>query len=160
MKGSSAGIVAIVMLCLALSAPGTQAQSEQSLNLTPLKTSIRTRSDDVHLTTTPVQIFADTEVTCPKTSTKGCTLEIEVAGQFAIYGDSSAAQITVKVSPNLPSADPEATVNGGGGMVTFDWMQREVSAGATVTVNIQANVNGSDGGDVYSRTETVTLFKN
>jgi hypothetical protein len=162
-----AGIV-IVMLGLALSAPGVQAQSsQQSLNLTPLKTSIRTQKDQVNLGNSPVQIFVNTKMTCPTTATKGCTLGMGVVAIVSVDSNGGEVAVNVAVSgAKMPSIDPDSSIQvdglyGKAMASTFSWMQRQVPTGATVTVNVQAEVTGnSSSGTAYDRTETVTLFKN
>jgi hypothetical protein len=165
----AASFAAAVSLMSAF-APSASAQQEQALNLTLLKTSIRTQSDDLTITNNPVQAFPNTTVTCPKTATKGCTLAIEVASM--LYWDSSANEDTATLTvtgASLPRVDPAASIAMDGiyygnyqwAAFDFRWMQRAVPAGAQVTVNIQFVSGGTaDSGEASSRTETVELFKN
>jgi hypothetical protein len=163
----SFAVAVSVMFALSLSAT---AQQEQALNLTLLKTSIRTQSDDLTITNNPVQAFPNTTVTCPKTATKGCTLAIDVASMLYCDSLANADNATVTVTgASLPPVDPGASISMDGiyygnyqwAVFDFRWMQRAVPAGAQVKVNIQFVSGGTaDSGEAGSRTETVELFKN
>jgi len=148
-------------LCILL-ATAADAQ-EQALNLTLLKTFIRTQNNTLSLTQNEMPAFLPTAVDCPTTAKRGCTLEIEIAGQFA----GNLIQITVAVSDglSLPGIDPAAiiVVCGAGcnsDTEPFQWMQRGIPAGTktTVTVDLADNYNSSS--LVSNRTETIQLFKN
>jgi hypothetical protein len=67
-------ISAIVLCVVFIASQCASAQEEQALNLTLLKTSIQTQSDDLTINNNGVQAFPNITLTCPKTATKGCTL--------------------------------------------------------------------------------------
>lgn len=136
---------------------------EQALNLTLLKTFIRRQNNTLSLTQNEMPAFLPTAVDCPTTAKRGCTLEIQIAGQFG----GNLIQITVAVNGGLgmPGIDPSASIIVCGfgcnpDTEPFQWMQRGIPAGtkATVTVEFEDNYNSSS--QAYNRTETIQFFKN
>jgi hypothetical protein len=159
-------ILTVITISLLLTASLAGAQSEEALGLTLLKTSMRTQNDSVTLITQIFQdVFQPSSGTCPASAVKGCTLKIDVSCIFQdnYFGNSETIQVSVS-GPSLPTVDPAQAVPVDGVAASspnwdarhFTWMQRNIPAGATVTVNI--GVAGS--GSVLYRTETLTLFQN
>jgi len=158
---------AAVAIAIFAATPIACAQQEQALNLTLLKTSIRTQNDGITLTNNPVQVLPNTTVACPTTAKKGCTLTIDIGSQASYIGtggNPDTAIVTVS-GAKLPPVDPYSTVTmdmidygGGEPTVPFSarWMQRGVRAGAHVTVNVQMSGNGV----ASSLIETVSVFEN
>jgi hypothetical protein len=157
---------AVAMAVVFFATLNANAQSQQALGISLLGSSIETQSDSLTLISEVfLEAFPSFVVPCPKTATKGCTLRIDVS---AVYQDSLASgaeNIMVTVSgANLPPVDPSPTIPIDGiasesqsfDARSFRWMQRNVSAGATVTVTIGAE----GGGSLSYRTATVDLFKN
>jgi hypothetical protein len=118
----------IAAICVLL---GTAATAqEQALNLTLLKTFIRTQNDSFNLMADGTEAFLPTKVRCPASANKGCTLKIEISGTFTgISGYSNNAMITVMVSDGsgLPGIDPAPSITtcpncGVDDTRTFQWM--------------------------------------
>jgi hypothetical protein len=160
----------ISALCVLLALPAVA--QEQALNLTLLKTFIRTRNDSFNLSNSGTQAFLPTAVYCPTTAPKGCTLKIEVSGTFEEIVGGDQVSITVTVSGSgLPGVDPDATIETCPDSIadtqdtgcaatdtrTFQWMQRSVPAGTKAIVKVQF---AASGGVALDRSETTELFKN
>lgn len=122
------------------------AQSQQALSLTLLKTSIQTQDDTLSLISNEFQqAFLPAAATCPNITfaKNGCTLRIEVSCVFEDTWFSGSETINVTVmGASLPPVDPAAAIPMDGvapnnpnlDAHTFHWMQRSIPAGATVTV--------------------------
>lgn len=147
--------------------PGARAQSEEALGLTLVKTSMRTQNDSVTLN--PIvfqQAFQPTTGACPASATHGCTLRIEVSCIFenTDFSGSETINVTVSSKANLPAIDPAASVPVDGVAAsspnwdahTFHWMQRNIPAGASLSVAVGVEGNGT----ALYRTETIELFTN
>jgi hypothetical protein len=151
------------VICFAI---GATAQRQQSLNLTLLTTSIQTQHDVLTLQKQPVQVFPVLPVTCPATATNGCTLLIGISisasytAQSGGFSQMLGASVTGAV---LPPIDPAQLVNLDSIPIEkyrsawgFEWMQRDVPAGASVAVRVQA---GGASGTAGNRTETVQVYQ-
>jgi hypothetical protein len=154
----------IGVLCVLLATGAARAGTKaQALNLTLLKTFIRTQNDTLQLGSGGQQGFLPTVVDCPTTAKKGCSLEIQVSGQFA--GNNIEITVAVSDGAGLPAINPAASIYVCGAgcdadTEPFQWMQRGIPTGtkATVTVEFEDNYNSSS--QALDRTETIQLFKN
>jgi hypothetical protein len=163
---SCGALIATAVIGLLVLAPLASAQSESALNLTPLKTSMRTQSDSLALVQNVfLEAFPTTNGSCPASASNGCTLRIDVSCLFqdTLFGESESINIDI-TGKNLPAIDPLATVPIDGVAATnpnwdsrqFTWMQRQIPAGSSFSVTI--GIAGS--GTAYLRTATLELFKN
>ena len=161
----NACIFAAMLLLFAFSA--TAQNRQQALNLTLLTTSMQTADDTLALTNTYAHVFGTLDVTCPSTATNGCTIEIQVSSQFAYASGANPDTINIGVSgATLPPLAPDYAVvvdsiascgnNCTWNAFGFQWMQRSVPAGETVTVSVKMRGSSSVG----NRTETVQVFGN
>jgi hypothetical protein len=140
------------------------AQSQQAVGLKLFQTSINTQNDLLPLISNVFeQAFLPTAVHCPMIATNGCTLRIDVSCVFEDTGYPPSETINVSVTgASLPPVDPDASVSVDGvPQINFDarsfqWVQRSVPAGATATVSVQVEGNGS----AFDRTETIDVFRN
>jgi hypothetical protein len=138
--------------------------AQQALNLTPYRTHIRTENTALSLSSTFVNAFAGTTVTCPSTATNGCTLRIIFSGRYsgATGYDAGYAQATVTgtgspVDPN-PSLPLFPSIPYYPVVATHQWMRRGVPAGASQVVNVQ--LEASTTGTANDRTLTVEVYTN
>lgn len=156
----------ILVGLLAVATDALAGSSEDALNLTLLRTYIRTQNDTLSINNNPVQAFLPTVVTCPTTVPNGCTLRIEVSSVFQnVSSINTGVSVELIVTgSNLPGVDPDATLQAcpdcGDDMRTFQWMQRDVPSGTQVTVNVEFYLPLNIGGQAVDRTETVELFRN
>jgi hypothetical protein len=137
-------------------------------NLTLARTTIRTETLAVTLSSNPFTAFAPTTVVCPSTHTAGCTLRVEVSATIWMVTPGTVAQMDVNIAGPGQAVDPNSLVNidstttGPLATVhTFQWMKRGIPAGSTQTVNIYFSVGlKGDSANTGFRTATIQLYLN
>ena len=147
------------------------ATEEIASNVTAYRTTIKTRTDQLNLSTTPVAGFTATTMTCPATATNGCTLRVHFDVQAAVVflgvgADAVAANVSITGSGDAVDPQSQVTINDdpasvNGGFLTnsFAWMKRGITAGSNETVNV--NFNNQGGASFISlRTLTIELYTN
>ena len=144
------------------------AQAEQNaLNLKVFRTAITTLDNSLPLTTTATNAFTPLAVTCPTRPAAGCTIAVIVSSQFSNLDPGTAAQVNVTiVGPggsvlpiSLVNVDSNSSPAPTSSAHTFQWIKKDIPAGAAETVNVQFQVNGGTANAGF-RSRTVVLYKN
>ena len=139
--------------------------AQVAANLRLLTTTIRTDNNALALGPALVAAFAPTVVTCPATA-HHCTIRVIVSSQLWGIDPGTVARMNVTIAGLGAAVDPASLVNvdstSTGNLAnvrTFQWMKRNIPAGAAETVRIQFQVNA---GAAFAgfRTATVELYQN
>jgi hypothetical protein len=134
------------------------AQAQNSSQLYPYQSFLRTANTNMNVSTTLVSAFNSTTVTCPAAHYAGCTIRVQVSTQFSM---SCCTQGKFRIKVSIPGSGsqlwPSSLVSvgmmGGGGMMgygdmaahTFNWMKTAIPAGATQTVSVQFQTDAGSG---------------
>jgi len=137
-------------------------------NLTLVRTTIRTETQGVALTSNFLTGFAPTTVVCPATHAAGCTIKVEVSATIFAISPGNAAQMDVNITGTGPAVDPASFVNVDStttgplaSVHTFQWMKRKIPAGSAQTVNILFTMLKKGGSaNTGFRTATIQLYLN
>lgn len=126
-------------------------------------TVIKANNQILSLSTTEVSAFSGTELTCPQSHTKGCTIRVEVSSQFSGVASGASGQLNVFLNGNLFPVNPAQVISVVSGpraaTGTFQWVILGVTAGSQVEVDINAGVTSGTGA-AGARTATIELFLN
>jgi hypothetical protein len=153
-------LTALVTLTLA---GGAYAVEESTASLVLHSTQMKTASDFIDITGSPVEGFSPTTIKCPA---KTCTVRIEVASHFLGPDDVTYAHVRVGVDgspdgiePN-DGADFEGHVNQGASAHTFTFMKEGLTKGDH-TVTVQYAGSAGPGGQAFvgARILTLQIFK-
>jgi hypothetical protein len=149
---------------------GTAAASGSQVapNLTLARTTIRTETQGVTLSSNLFTAFAPTTVVCPSTHAAGCTIKVEASATIWMVTAGTVAQAVVNITGPGAAVDPNSLVNidstNTGPLATahtFQWMKRGIRAGSTQTVNIFFKVGlKGDSAMTGFRTATIQLYLN
>jgi hypothetical protein len=154
------GITVSILLGAAL------AQEVGGSNLVLASTTIKANNQTLSLSATQVAAFSATELTCPASHTKGCSIRIQVSSQFSNVVKGANGQLDVSINGNLFPVSPASlvgvargtgTAETGPASSTFDWVVLGVTAGTQVEINIDADVT-SGTGTAGDRTATIQLY--
>lgn len=158
-------VLSITIVILLGAAP---AQEVGGSNLKLATTTIKANNQPLSLSSTQVAAFSPTELTCPASHTKGCSIRVEVSSQFSNVVKGANAQLDVSINGNLFPVSPASLVDvargvgtaeneGGPSASTFDWVVLGVTAGAQVEIDIDADVT-SGAASAGDRTATIQLY--
>jgi hypothetical protein len=136
-------------------------------NLTLSRTTIATSNTGIAIgSATATAGFQPATVVCPSNHTAGCTIRVEVTGQFfnLTKGDSVGTVVDISgtgtITPgNGISLDSTSDLPLHPEAHTFTWLKTGIPAGSTQTVDIGfATTAGT--ADVQGRTATIQLYLN